>query len=244
MDVICYEYSVIDILENLWLIELMSTTTLNLTPQVYQYFQNHGYREPEILTRLRQATAQQFPNQAQMEISPEQGQLMALLVTLLKAQKVLEIGTFTGYSALVMAMALPSSGQLITCDIDPAATALANDFWRQAGLETLIELKLQPAMLTLQTLLDEGQAQSFDFAFIDADKTAYDSYYEHCLQLVRPGGIIAIDNTLQNGAVADSAIISPNVVALRELNDKLLHDDRIFLSMLPISDGLTLAYKR
>ena len=222
----------------------MSTSTLNFTPPVYQYFQAHAFREPAILTKLRETTLQQFPDQVHMEISPEQGQLMALLVKMLKAQKVLEIGTFTGYSALWMALSLPATGKLVTCDIDPIATVLAQNFWRQAGMETIINLKLQPATLTLQALLADGQGNSFDFAFIDADKTAYDNYYEYCLQLVRPGGIIAIDNTLQNGNVANPEIQSPNVLALRQLNDKLLRDDRIFLSMVPISDGLTLAYKR
>lgn len=221
----------------------MSTHTLNLTASVYHYFQAHAYREPPVLSTLREKTLQRFPELAQMEISPEQGQFMHLLVKMIQARKILEVGTFTGYSALWMALALPADGKLVTCDINAETTGFAQDFWRQAEMEKKIELRLAPAATTLQELLALGAGNSFDFAFIDADKTAYDLYYEHCLLLVRKGGVIAIDNTLIGGKVAELENQNPNAVALRQLNEKLLRDPRVLISMLPISDGLTLLYK-
>lgn len=221
----------------------MSNQTLNLTPEVYQYFQQHAGRETDILAQLRIKTLRQYADMAQMQISPEQGQFMQFLVKALAAQKVLELGTFTGYSALWMALALPAEGRLVTCDIDEETAAVAQDFWRQAAVADKIEFKLGPAADTLQELLNKGAANSFDFAFIDADKTAYDVYYEQCLRLIRPGGIIALDNTLQAGRVADPTNQNPNTVAICQLNDKLLQDKRVLISMLPLSDGLTLVYK-
>lgn len=222
----------------------MSTQTLNLTPAVYQYFQAHSCREPEILARLREDTLRQYPESAQMQISPEQGQFMQLLVKMLQGRKILEIGTFTGYSALWMALALPEHGKLITCDINEDTTSFAQKYWGQAKLTAKVTPKLAPAKVTLQELIANGEENSFDLAFIDADKTSYDFYYEQCLLLVRAGGIIAIDNTLQGGKVAETDNLNPNTVALQRLNDKLLCDERIMLSMLPISDGLTLAYNK
>lgn len=221
----------------------MSIKTLNLTPELYDYYQAHAYREPEVLAALRQETLKRFPNSAHMEISPEQGQLMHLLIKLIQANRVLEIGTFTGYSALWMALALSAEGKLITCDIDEATSKLAQDFWHKAGLTQQIELKLGPARATLEDLIQTGYQDSFDFAFIDADKTGYDHYYEQCLLLVKPGGLIAIDNTLQSGRVVQSEDHSPNTKALLNLNDKILKDSRVSMCMLPISDGLTIAYK-
>lgn len=220
----------------------MSTETLNLSPQVYEYYRAHAQRESQILRELREFTATEFKSSAVMQISPEQGQFMHWLVKALNAKKILEIGTFTGYSALWMALALPQLGKLITCDIDPKSTATAQKFWLQAEVQAKIELKLGNASSSLQQLLDQKEID-FDFAFIDADKTGYSHYYELCLRLIRKGGVIAFDNTLMNGGVADPDNHTPNVLAMKQLNEKLLKDERILLSMLPISDGLTLAYK-
>ncbi len=222
----------------------MATKTLNLTSDVYDYYQAHAHRESAILAELRQETFKRFPDSAHMEISPEQGQLMHFLVKLMQAKRVLEIGTFTGYSALWMALALAEDGKLITCDINETTTALAQDFWHKAGKSQQIELKLGQASTTLQHLIQTGYKDGFDFAFIDANKTGYDTYYEQCLLLVKPGGVIAIDNTLQSGKVAQLNDHSPSTRALQDLNDKILKDARVVMCILPISDGLTLAYKR
>jgi caffeoyl-CoA O-methyltransferase len=179
-----------------------------------------------------------------MQIGPEQGQLMALLAKLIDARRCIEIGVFTGYSSLAVALALPPDGRILACDVSEEWTAIARRFWREAGVEHKIELKLQPAVRTLEERLAAGEAGRYDFAFIDADKPAYDAYYELLLKLLRPGGLIALDNTLWSGAVANPDEREPNTVALRALNDKLHRDERIDLSLLPIGDGLTLARKR
>ncbi len=220
----------------------MSTHTLNLTPKVYEYYQVHAVREPKILSELREYTAKEFSSKAIMQISPEQGQFMALMVKIMNAKKILEIGTFTGYSALWMALSLPADGKIVTCDVNADVTEVAKKFWQQAGMLEKIESKLGEASATLQQLIST-QKNVFDLAFIDADKVGYDQYYEQCLLLVRSGGVIAIDNTLQDGLVADPENQSPNVKAIRHLNDKILNDRRVLMNMLPISDGLTLVYK-
>jgi caffeoyl-CoA O-methyltransferase len=179
-----------------------------------------------------------------MQISPEQGQLMALLVQLIDARKTLEIGVFTGYSTLIVALALPADGQIVACDLNEAYTTVARRYWQQAGVDHQIDLHLGPALDTLTQLLQAGQAASFDFAFIDADKSNYDAYYESALTLVRPGGLIALDNMLWSGQVADPAIQDKRTRHLRALNQKLLDDDRVSISLIPIGDGLTLALKR
>jgi predicted O-methyltransferase YrrM len=181
---------------------------------------------------------------AGMQIGADQGQLMALLVRLMGVRRALEIGTFTGYSALSVAAALPDDGLLIACDISEEYTSIGRPFWRQAGVDRRIDLRIGPAVATLDALLAAGGADGFDFAFIDADKSSYDAYYERCLKLVRPGGLIAIDNVLWGGAVIDPADTSADTVALRALNAKLHADPRIDLSLLPIGDGLTLARRR
>ncbi|MEO0826222.1 MAG: class I SAM-dependent methyltransferase [Cyanobacteria bacterium J06635_15] len=213
-----------------------------LQAHLYDYLLSVSLREPKILTQLRQETAQ-HPD-GDMQIAPDQGQFMALLVKLMGAQKVLEIGTFTGYSTLWMALALSPDGSITACDVDEDYTAIARRYWQSAGVEAKIDLRLAPAVDTLDALLAEGQAGTFDFAFIDADKTNYSHYYEKSLQLLRSGGLMAIDNVLWSGAVADLAITDPDTLALRELNQTLHQDQRIELSMLPIADGLTLALKR
>jgi predicted O-methyltransferase YrrM len=178
-----------------------------------------------------------------MQIGPDQGQFMALLVKLLGARRTIEIGTFTGYSALSVALALPKDGRLLACDISDEYTRVGKPFWEQAGVAGKIELVLAPALQTLDARLAAGEAGAYDFAFIDADKANYDAYYERCLQLIRSGGLIAFDNTLWGGAVARPAE-SEDTRALQALNDKLHHDERIDLSLLTVGDGLTLARKR
>jgi caffeoyl-CoA O-methyltransferase len=215
---------------------------LQITDEIHRYLVDHSVREPDVLARLRAATAS-LP-QAGMQIGPEQGQLMALLAKLVGAKRCIEVGVFTGYSSLAVALALPEDGRILACDVSEQWTAIARRFWREAGVEHKIELKLQPAVRTLEELLAAGEAGRYDFAFVDADKPAYDSYYELLLKLLRPGGLMALDNTLWSGAVLDPNEREPNTVALRALNDKLHRDERIDLSLLPVGDGLTLARKR
>jgi predicted O-methyltransferase YrrM len=220
----------------------MTDRRLQITTEIHNYLVAHSVREPEVLARLRAATAS-LP-QAQMQIGPEQGQLMGLLARLVGAKRCIEIGVFTGYSSLAVALALPEDGRILACDVSEEWTAIARRFWREAGVEHKIKLKLQPATRTLEQLLAAGEAGRYDFAFIDADKPSYDTYYELLLQLLRPGGLIALDNTLWSGHVADPNNRDPNTVALRALNDKLHRDERVDLSLLPVGDGLTLARKR
>ena len=220
----------------------MSNRSLILTDALYAYLLTHSGQEPEILKALRQETAQH--PMAQMQIAPEQGQLMALLIQLMGAKKALEVGVFTGYSALRVALALPPDGRLVACDISEDYTAIARRYWQQAGVADKIDLRLAPATETLAQLMAEGQQNSFDFAFIDADKSNYPTYYEQVLQLVRPGGLIAIDNVLWSGRVADPAVTDNRTQTLRRFNDALAADPRIVLSLVPIADGLTLALKK
>lgn len=220
----------------------MSDHTLNLTPAVADYMQTISLREPDVLKKLREQT--HTMSMAQMQISPEQGQFMRLMMELMHAKKTLDIGTFTGYSAISVALGLPPDGKVIACDINGEWTKIARRYWDLAGVSNKIELRLAPAVETLQTLIDEGQANTFDFAFIDADKKNYSNYYELSLKLLRPGGLVAVDNVLWDGAVADPEINDENTVAIRNLNVKIHQDERVSLSMLPIGDGLTLARKR
>lgn len=220
----------------------MSDITSRLSPEVYVYFQDKSLREPEILQKLRAQTHKM--SMAQMQICPEQGQFMRLLVEMLSARKTLDIGVFTGYSALAVALSLPSDGKVIACDTNIEWTKIAKKFWEEAGVAHKIDLKLAPALQTLQALIDQGEAGTFDFAFIDADKVNNETYYEKVLVLLRVGGLVAIDNVLWDGAVADLSDNDRDTVAIRQLNDRLLKDERITLSMLPIGDGLTLGLKR
>jgi predicted O-methyltransferase YrrM len=208
-----------------------------LPQKLARYIVEHSVREPEVLRELRAATAAN-PH-AGMQIGADQGQFMALLVQAIGAKRCLEIGTFTGYSALAVALALPEDGRIVCCDINEEWTALARRFWQKAGVEKKIDLRIAPALETLGKL--EGP---FDFAFIDADKENYANYYEACLRLVRRGGLIAVDNTLWSGWVADGKHRDSSTRALRAFNDKLHRDERVALSLLPIGDGLTLALKR
>ena len=220
----------------------MSRRSWSIDDKVRKYLLDHSLREPEPAAALRAATAK-LPYGG-MQISPEQGQLMGLLVHAIGARRAIEIGTFTGYSALWVALALPSDGRLVCCDVSAEWTALGKPYWEQAGIAGKIDLRLAPAMDTLDRLLADGQAGAYDFAFIDADKTGYDGYYERCLKLLRRGGLVAIDNVLWGGDVADPKKRSADTLALRALNRKLHHDARVSLSMLPVGDGLTLALKR
>ncbi|MEH2087920.1 class I SAM-dependent methyltransferase [Nostoc sp.] len=220
----------------------MPKQSIGLDNQLYNYLLSVSLREPEILEKLRQETAN-HPRSG-MQISPEQGQFMSLLVQLIGAKKTLEVGVFTGYSSLSVALALPADGKIIACDVSEEFTAIARRYWQEAGVANKIDLRLAPALETLDRLLATGQAETFDFAFIDADKENYDGYYERSLQLVRPGGLIAIDNVLWSGQVADEQNQDESTQAIRALNEKLHHDERVTLSLVPIADGLTLAIKR
>lgn len=220
----------------------MSNKTLGLSESLYQYVLSNSLREPEILAKLRAETATH--PMSQMQISPDQGQFMALLVQLMGARNALEIGVFTGYSSLCVALALPSDGKLIACDVSEEYTAIARRYWLAAGVADKIDLRIAPALETLAHLLASGYADYFDFAFIDADKSNYDHYYERSLQLVRPGGLIVIDNVLWSGDVADPQIQNTRTNAIRALNHKIHHDERVSVSLVPIADGLMLALKR
>jgi caffeoyl-CoA O-methyltransferase len=220
----------------------MSVATLSLNERLREYLQSTSLREPEALTRLRTETAR-LPGGG-MQIAPEQGQLMALLVELCGARRALEIGVFTGYSSSCVALALPHDGKLLACDVSDEWTRIARRYWQELGIAGKIELRLAPALSTLDQLLAEGQAGSFDFAFIDADKTSYDGYYERCLELVRRGGLLALDNMLWGGAVADESDGSDSTRAIRALNAKIARDSRVSASLVPIGDGLYLARKR
>jgi caffeoyl-CoA O-methyltransferase len=208
-----------------------------LPEKISRYIHEHAVREPAILRELRAATAS-LPN-AGMQIGADQGQFMALLVKAIGARRCLEIGTFTGYSALAVALALPEDGRIVCCDISEEWTAIGKPFWKKAGVEEKIDLRIGPALQTLK-----GLSGPFDFVFIDADKPNYTNYYEACLPMVRRGGIIAIDNTLWSGWVADRGQHDADTAALRKFNDKLHHDERVEIALLPLGDGLTLALKK
>lgn len=220
----------------------MSNRTLTINDPLYEYLLHVSLREPEILWRLRRETG--YLEMANMQISPEQGQFMALLVRLLGVHRAIEVGVFTGYSALAVALALPRDGELIACDINRDWTDMAQRYWQEAGVAHKIDLRLAPAGQTLQKLIDGGGAGSFDFAFIDADKVNYPRYYEACLQLIRPGGLIAIDNVLWGGDVIDDDKQDEDTIAIREINEMLHADERVDISLVPIGDGLTLVRRR
>jgi len=220
----------------------MSSRTLNLTEPVYAYLLEHGVRESEALAALREQTRPL--RAAGMQISPEQGAFMALLVRLIGARRTLEVGTFTGYSALAVAEALPEDGRVTACDVSKEWTSIGMAAWKAAGLAHKIDLRLAPALETLDGLLEQGGGDSYDFMFVDADKSNYDGYYERGLRLVRPGGVIAVDNVLWGGSVANDERQDENTRAIRALNDKIRQDARVDAVMLPMGDGLTLARRR
>ncbi|ADE14549.1 O-methyltransferase family 3 [Nitrosococcus halophilus Nc 4] len=220
----------------------MSNKTLQITDDLYDYLLSVSLRESDILRELREETST-MPR-ANMQISPEQGQFMALLIELLGAQKTLEVGVFTGYSALWVALALPSEGRIVACDVNPDWTGIAQRYWQRAGVTNKIDLRLGPAIQTLDQLIEAGEAGTFDFAFIDAEKVEYEDYYQRALELVRPGGLIAVDNVLRAGRVIDPSFTDEDTGAIRAFNLARLEDERVTLSMVPIADGLTLARKR
>jgi caffeoyl-CoA O-methyltransferase len=213
-----------------------------MTDALHAYLLDATLREAEVLAKLRAETAE-LPNSG-MQISPEQGQFMALLVELVGARRTLEIGTFTGYSALVVALALPDDGLVVACDVSEEYTNVARRYWQAAGVAHKIDLRLAPALVSLDAMIGDGHAGTFDFAFIDADKSNYTQYYERCLTLLRPGGLIAVDNVLWNGAVADPANDRPDTLAIRALNSHVQSDARVTMSLVPIGDGLLLVRKR
>lgn len=221
----------------------MSNRTLQLNAALHEYLIANSVREPGILRRLRDETAAMPEHN--MQIAPEQGRFMALLVQLMDARRYLEVGTFTGYSSLAVALAMPEDGHIIACDVSEEYTAVARRYWEEAGVADRIDLRIGPALDTLKELLaDDDEPRDIDFIFIDADKANYNGYYEKCLDLLRPGGLIALDNTLWGGKVADPSATDDDTVALRKLNERLFADERIDLSMVPIGDGLTLCRKR
>ena len=219
----------------------MSTRTIVLTDPLYEYLLSVSLREPEPLAELRAEIASH--PEVNLQIAPEQGQFMALLVRLIGARRCLEIGVFTGYSSLATALALPDDGHLIACDVSEEWTAVARRYWRRAGVEHKVELRLAPALDTLDALLAGGAASTFDFVFLDADKKNYPAYYQRIYPLLRPGGLLAIDNTLWSGRLLDPRERDPETEGIRRLNDQLLGDTRVDLSLLPLADGLTLVRK-
>ena len=219
-------------------------TANKITPELQDYIRRIGAREHPVLARCREDTHRDFPDQAQMQIAPEQGAFLSFLVRLMGARSAIEVGVFTGYSGLAVALAIPTDGSLIACEVDKRYARRAVGYWESAGVFEKIDLRLGSAHQMLQSLIDEGGEESFDLAFIDADKTGYDGYYEAALILLRPGGVIAFDNTLWGGAVVDASDQSPDTLAIRTLNEKLSVDDRVHLALTTIGDGLTLVQKR
>ncbi len=220
----------------------MANKTMGISDELAAYVVKFGAREPEVLARLREETA--LLPQHDMQIAPEQGAFLALLAELIGARRCIEVGTFTGYSSIAVALVLPQDGQLVCCDVSEEWTALARKYWDEAGVAEKVDLRIAPATETLDQLIADGQEDAYDFAFIDADKTGYDGYYEQLLRLVRPGGLIAFDNTLWSGKVADLDAEDETTRALQALNAKLADDERITLSLLPLADGVTLARRR
>ena len=220
----------------------MSRRTTEVTDAVWSFLLEHTVHEPEVLTRLRRETAE-LPS-AGMQIGPDQGRFMAFLVELVGARRCLEIGVFTGYSSTVTALALPPDGRLVACDVSEEYTAVARRYWAEAGVAHKIDLRLAPALETLRELIASGAAGSFDFAFIDADKENYLAYYEQCLTLLRPGGLLLVDNALWGGSVADPSNQKETTRAIRALDIKASADPRVSASLIPVADGVLLALKR
>jgi len=220
----------------------MANKTMGISDDLAAYVVEVGTREPDVLARLREETAA-IP-QHNMQIAPEQGAFLALLVELIGARRCIEVGTFTGYSSTAVALALPQDGQIICCDVSEEWTSLARKYWAEAGVTGKVDLHIAPAAETLDQLLAGGQESTYDFAFVDADKAGYDAYYERLLRLVRPGGLIVFDNMLWGGDVLDTDPSDEDTKALQALNAKLAHDERITLCLLPVADGVTLARRR
>lgn len=220
----------------------MSNKSIGLSDELHEYLLSVSLRESAVMEQLRDETAGH--PKANMQIAPEQAQFFQFLVQLIGARRTLEIGVFTGYSALAVAEVLSPSGEVVACDISEEYTEVARRYWEKAGVANRIDLRIAPAAETLEALLDDGQAGTFDFSFIDADKETYDTYYERSLELLRPGGVIALDNVFRDGRVTDPDVEDESVRAIQDLNEKLHTDDRVDLTMLPVADGVTLAMKR
>jgi caffeoyl-CoA O-methyltransferase len=220
----------------------VSDRTLTLDDSLYRYLRETSLREPLVMRRLREVTA--GLDEARMQVSPEQAQLMGLLARAIGARRYVEVGVFTGYSSLAVALALPEEGRVVACDISPQWTRIAQRYWQEAGVAHKVELRLAPASDTLRALEAEGWAGQVDMVFIDADKERYGSYYEQSLKLLRRGGLLLADNTLWSGRVADPRHTDPDTESIRRFNATLLADERIDLSLVPIGDGLTIARKR
>jgi len=220
----------------------VSLRSIGLDEKLYAYLIDFSLREPDVLRRLREETARR--ENASMQIAPEQGQFMALLVKLIGAERTLEIGSFTGYSALAVALALPPHGRVTACELSEEYAAVARHWWTEGGVGDKIEIRVGPAIETLDRMVEDGMAGRFDFAFIDADKEGYLAYWERCLRLVRRGGLIAVDNVLWDGRVVEAEDVEESTVAIRSFNARVRDDDRVDLSLVPIGDGLTLARVR
>jgi predicted O-methyltransferase YrrM len=220
----------------------MANRTMGISEELAAYVVDVGVREPEVLTRLREETAA-IPQHG-MQIAPEQGAFLAMLVELVGARRCIEVGTFTGYSSLAVALALPGDGSLVCCDVSEEWTSVARRYWEDAGVASKVDLRIGPASGTLEQLLDDEGEAGYDLAFVDADKSGYDGYYEQLLRLVRPGGLIVLDNTLWGGHVLDTAPEDDDTRAIQALNTKLSTDDRVTLCLLPLADGVTLARRR
>jgi len=219
----------------------LSTHTIDIVDRLYAYMLDISLREPDVLRRLRDETAKH--PMAIMQISPEQGQLMQMLVRMLDAKNCIEVGVFTGYSSLVVVLALPADGRIVACDISEDYTAVGEPFWKDDGVRGKIDLRIAPATETLDAMITAGETGDYDFAFIDADKPGYPEYFERCLSLLRVGGVIAVDNIFMDGNAADPDTTSENAQAMRKFNAMLKDDTRVELSLIPIGDGLTLARK-
>lgn len=220
----------------------MSNQSISLPDELHEYLLSVSLREPDVMQRLRTETAEH--PRSEMQIAPEQGQFLRFLVRLIGVRRSIEVGVFTGYSALAVAMELPPTGTLVACDVSEEYTGVARRYWVEAGVADRIDLRIAPAEETLSALLEDGQDGTFDFSFIDADKETYDTYYEQSLKLLRPGGVIALDNMFRGGRVTDPEVEEESVRAIQRLNEKLRDDERVHLSMLPLADGVTLAMKR
>jgi caffeoyl-CoA O-methyltransferase len=212
-----------------------------LTPELYAYAVEHGARQDDVLRRLAAETARELEDVAVMQIGPDQGAFMTLLVRLMGARRALELGTFTGYSAICIARGLPPDGRLVTCDLNDEWTRIARGYWEEAGVAERIDLRLGPALETIREL---PESEPFDFAFIDADKAEYPDYYEECLRLLRPGGLVMLDNVFRSGSVLDTDDDDPRNVGTRAVNERLAGDERVEIAMIPVADGITLALKR
>jgi len=220
----------------------MTSTTTGRPELIHAYIERLGFHEPEILARLRAETAPMA--NAGMQIAPEQGAVLGLLVEIIGARRCLEIGTFTGYSSIAIALAMPADGTLVCCDVSEAFTAVARRYWAEAGVAERVDLRLGPAIETLDALLAQSAAGTFDLAFVDADKPGYPAYWERCVALVRPGGLIVLDNMLFHGSVVEPAVNGPETVAIRETNERIAADDRVRHVLLGIADGMTISRRR